>query len=263
MVDVSSQFDLYPLPDDAANIRVHVLPAEKSALLEDFIIQEMQSCYIAQELLEERVDVTGCSKSEILETLLPNSGNIMSGDFGEILTLYFLASEQPEALEKIKKWRYKVEKNRASPFTDVVILHREFDNNISNNDFVIAAESKAKATRNNATAPLKNAIEGALKDRISRLAVTLVWLKEKLILSGTPEEITFIKRFTDDALHKTYNKIFKAVAIVDRALIDEELVKELEIPEHDDFEVIALAIPNLRDLYRRCFKRVVDEADNG
>ena len=129
---------------------------------------------------------TGLPASEILQNKLPDTGNVMSGDFGEVLTLFYLGDERSEDVKHVKKWRFKQDRKKPAPHSDVIVLFREYSDRPSENDFVICAESKAKAT-GSPSEPIKNSIKGYESDKTGRLARTLVWLKEKEIDHGNAD----------------------------------------------------------------------------
>jgi hypothetical protein len=187
----------------------------------------------------------------------------MAGDFGEILTLFYLGSERSESLRKLRKWRFKQDRKKAAPHSDVVILYRERTDQATDNDFVICAESKVKST-NSDFRPIERSIEGYVSDKTGRLARTLIWLKEKAIDHETPEAIAYIKRFTDDHLNTAFKKNYKAVAIIDRSFLDGEITRALTLPtQNEEFEVIVIGISSLKDLYERSFYRAVSEVTCG
>lgn len=188
---VAHAFDPYSIPKGGVEARCHVLRDTERTALVNFCVDSLPDCYITQATLRERVDATGKSPSEILANRLPNPGSVMSGDFGEIITLFFLGSERDEKVELIKKWRYKQDRKKPAPHSDVIILHRESEKKPSKNDFVISAETKQKAT-NSAFEPIPTAIVGLTLDQTGRLARTLAWLREKAIDHGTSQEVALI-----------------------------------------------------------------------
>jgi len=259
---IGSWFSDHQKPDSSIEVRAHVLDEDKSSHLEDFMVNEIPNCYIKKNELSARINETGLSASEILQNKLPDTGNVMSGDFGEILTLFYLGSERREALKTIKKWRFKQDRKKATPHSDVIILYRKYSDRASKMDYVICAESKAKATGSNSE-PIENSIKGYEADKTGRMARTLVWLKEKAIDHENKNSISFIKRFTDDHLKTGFNKKYRAVAIIDRNYLDNELIKSLDLPaQNDEFEIIVLGINNLKDLYEQSFSRAINEVTN-
>lgn len=249
----------YQMPDGAIKVRTHVLTDNKHASLEDFFVRAIPNCYIPTNVLKDRVNITRLSTSEILKNQLPDSGSVMAGDFGEILTLFYLSGERSEPIKQVKKWQFKEDRKKAAPYSDVVILHKKYNDRASESDFVICAEAKLKSTKK-PFYPIKESINGYDKDKIGRLTRTLLWLKEKAINHGTPESIDYIKRFTDDLLEIKFTKKYRAVAIIDRNFLDSELQKTLNLPiQSDEFEVIVIGIPDLKQLYERSFSRAISE----
>ena len=96
------------------------------------------------------------------------------------------------------------------------------------------------------------------------MARTLVWLKEKAIDHENSDAITFVSRFTDDLLETTFRKKYRAVAVIDLDFLDNELLKDLDLPiQSDEFEVVVLGIADLKDLYEQSYERAVTEVSNG
>ncbi len=254
---VINAFAPYAVPKGGIAARCHVLrDRERDALL-NFCVESLPDCYIAQGLLRERVKKTGMTPSAVLANKLPDPGSVMSGDFGEMLTLFFLGSERAENLALIKKWRYKQDRRKAAPHSDVVLLFRESDQKASKNDFLISAETKQKATKS-AFTPIEKAIEGLTLDQTGRLARTLTWLREKAIDLGDKPDIALIERFTH-GLSVPYAKHYKAVAIVDRAFLDEELTRKQASKTDGSFEVVVIGINDLKAFYTTVFERAIEE----
>ena len=253
-MNVSDAFKPHKMPPNSLPVRCHVLNPNSDSLLENYLVRQIGNCYIDSKELRRRTEETGLSASEVLANKLPDPGAVMSGDFGEILTLFFLSSERPEVTHIIRKWRYKQDRLKPAPHSDVVILHREDTLRPSMTDFVICAEAKQKATRGPFD-PITKAIEGFMADNTGRLARTLVWLREKAIDSDSKSKIEYLDRFTQ-ANTVPYRKHYKAVAIVDRALLDAEISRDLDLPEQsEDFEVVVLGVDNLYDMYNSVYKR--------
>ncbi len=248
-----SWFDEYQKPDGAVDVDAQKLNPSYVQSLKDLMVTEIPSCYIANDDLEVITNSTGLTSSEIIQNKLPDAGSVMAGDFGEILTLFYLASDLDTRANKIKKWRFKQDRRKPAPHSDVIILYRENDDSSSHNDYVYCAEAKVKSTSSTG-APIENSIVGYESDKTGRLARTLVWLKEKAIDRGDAESLTFMKRFTEDHLNVEFRKHYRAVAVIDCGFLDEELLKTIEIPhQSDEFRVIVIGIDDLKDFYQECF----------
>ena len=259
--DISDWFEEHILPDGAIDASVYIVPKDKRQLVADYLVSKIPDCYISQQTINTQMQRTGLSKTEVIQNKLPDAGNVMSGDFGEILTLFFLGSYEEEQLKKIQKWRFKQDRLKAAPHSDVILLNCSDPTAPSENDYVICAEAKAKATPSNSYHPLEKAIEGYKSDKTGRLARTMAWLREKAIEGDIGADIAYINRFTLGATSTTFLKMHKAIAIVDFNFLNEELVKQLEIPpQNDEFELLAIGISDLKALYEECFFRAASEA---
>lgn len=262
--DVASLFEEHIMPEDSVTVTAHIVSDENQKLLEDFMSKSIPDCYIPKLLIDEQKSRTGLSTRKIVANKIPETGNIKSGDFAEILTLFFLGSGNEEFIKKVKKWRFKQDKNKAAPHSDVVVLRCEDPLNPSINDFVICAEAKSKATKSNNYRPIANAIDGYEADRTGRLSRTLTWLREKAIEFENSDSIALIERFTKSNIEVTFKKKYRAVIVIDRNLLDEELQVNLDIPpQNDEFEVVVLGITELKPLYESCFSKALSELDNG
>jgi len=256
---ISEFFEPHTMPAGALDIRCHVLPDQHSAKVQDFLIKSLPECYITSEKLKARCKETGLPASEMLAQVLPDPGSVMSGDFGEIFTMFFLSSERVEKTDLIKKWCYKQDRRKAAPHSDVVIFHRTTPGVPSEADFLICGESKQKSTKGTFD-PISSAIEGYRTDQTGRLGRTLSWLRERALLDGEQNDIQLIERFTTFS-KTTFGKFFKALAIVERSFLDSELIREIELPAQDkSFEIIVLGITDLKAIYENVFERARKEA---
>lgn len=250
-------FEPYTIPKGGVAGRCHVLNDKKRDALLDFIVAEMPECYIKRAKLLAQANKTGKSVGFHLANKLPDRGSVMSGEFGEILTLFFLAHERTEAVTLMRKWVYKIDRQKATPHSDVMILHCPDPGKPVADDFLISAEAKQKATPSNKYAPIANAIAGVDSDRTGRLARCLAWLREKAYDEETPAEIELIERFATTLV--PYQKHFKAVVIIDLALLDDELVRAPVHGGSTEFEVVVLGIKDLKAYYELAFDRAPQE----
>lgn len=227
------------------------------------IPQEYRICYITDKKIEEvfLAHKGAVSSKEIIRSKIPDPGSIMAGEFGEI-TAYFILKGKYLPLKLIgpKKWQWKIDRNKALPFTDVIMFHR--NKKPSNEDLLMSAEVKTKATKQTKN-PILQAIEGVQKDNISRLARTLRWLKD--IYTGVdpdPAKIEYLDRFINSQEDKygKYTKHFKAVAVLDSSFLDDDLKEKIEDPEIDgDFEIIVVSIDALKEVYEDTYKAMLEK----
>ena len=216
----------------------------------------VRRCYIDDELLDERAAATGRPKAELVAAKLPDRGSTMAGDFGEILVfLYYAAVEPGVELVGPKKWRLKQDRTKPAPYSDVIQFVLPHWPESSTDDRILCSEVKTKSTAGNSL-PISSAIADCEKDRTSRLAKTLVWLKERALHEdlGTTT-LAHLERFTKATDYPKAQKQFRAVAVVCASLVDDELVDAPE-EEPTDYTVVVIAVPQLKQRYEDVYDAV-------
>ncbi len=229
---------------------------EHTAAWADVLGVPVRQCYIDDTLLDERAQTTGRPKSELVAAKLPDRGSTMAGDFGEILVFLYHAAVEPDvALIGPKKWRLKQDRTKPAPYSDVVHFVLPHWPQSSTDDRILCSEVKTKSTAGNST-PISSAVADCEKDRTSRLAKTLVWLKERALHEelGTTT-IAHLERFTKATDHPEARKQFRAVAVICAGLVDNELA---DAPDEQpaDHTVVVIAVPNLKQRYEEVFDAV-------
>lgn len=227
--------------------------AEHATILADVLRVPVRQCYIDDAILDEHAARTGCPKSELVAAKLPDRGSTMAGDFGEILVFLYHAVAEPNAeLIGPKKWRLKQDRAKPAPYSDVVHFVVPNWPLSSGQDRILCSEVKTKST-NGDSSPVSAAIADCRKDRTSRLAKTLVWLKERALFEdlGTTT-VAHLDRFIRANDHPAAQKQFRAVAVVCASLVDNELQ---DVPHENpaDYTVVVIAVPNLKQLYEQVF----------
>jgi len=229
---------------------------EHAAAWADVLGVPVRQCYIEDALLDERAVATGRPKSELVAAKLPDRGSTMAGDFGEILVFLYHATVEP-GVELIgpKKWRLKQDRTKPAPYSDVVHFVLPHWPEASTDDRILCSEVKTKSTNGDST-PISSAIADCEKDRTSRLAKTLVWLKERALNEdlGTTT-VAHLERFTKATDHPEAQKQFRAVAVVCTSLMDDELADAPE-EEPTDNTVVVIAVPGLKQRYEDVFDAV-------
>jgi len=214
----------------------------------------VRQCYIDDALLEERATKLGVAESEVLAAKLPEPGSTMAGDFGEILVYLYHATTDPDGdFIGPKKWRLKQDRTKPAPYSDVVQFVLPNWPEASAEDQLLCSEVKTKSTSGQST-PIASAIEDSEKDRTSRLARTLVWLKERALVDdlGTTK-IDHLDRFIKATDHPPARKHFRAVAVVCASLVEGEL-KDAPTKKPTDHTVVVVSIPNLKAQYEAVFQ---------
>lgn len=223
------------------------------------IKEEVRKCYISDSNLAEKSEKIGISKKEFLEQyILPSVGKIKSGDFGEILSCFFVKEHYAKngfILVCPRKLIWKIDRNKAMPFTDVVEFYRENIRGASSNDFVVSIESKMKSTNSSAN-KIQEAIDGAQKDKTTRLVKTLIWLKERYARDGNDQMVKFIERYSDPVAKGTFRKVYKAFVILDNKFEVSEIEKTID--NNDGIIIIIIVMDNLKDIYESNLKRIME-----
>lgn len=216
----------------------------------------VRRCYIDETHLMERAKATGRPSSELVAAKLPDRGSTMAGDFGEILVFLYHAAVQP-GVEIIgpKKWRLKQDRTKPTPYSDVLHFVLPHWPRSSADDRILCSEVKTKSTAGDSS-PISSAVADCKKDRTSRLAKTLVWLKERALHEdlGTTT-IAHLERFSKATDEPQATKQFWAVAVLCASLVDRELLDAPDEPS-PDHTVVVITVPRLKERYEEVFDAV-------
>jgi hypothetical protein len=222
--------------------------------------EPLRRCYITDAALQQAMAQHNLPRVDIVRAMLPDAGAVMSGDFGEVLTYFYqAAAELPANAIGPKKWRLKQDRTKPAPKSDVVhfvMPNRPF---ASAGDSVLCAEVKAKATAGNST-PIADAITDCKKDRTSRLASTLVWLRERAMTTDLGDvDIPLLNRFIDAVDSLPAAKRFRAVAVICDSLLNDELALA---PNNADpeFTLVVIGVPELRTTYTAVYAAAINSA---
>lgn len=214
----------------------------------------LRRCYVSDRVLNERVAALSMSHSEVLASKMPDAGATMAGDFGEVLAyLYHLARQHPRAFFGPKKWRLKQDRTKPAPHSDVVHFLLPSWPEASQEDELFCTEVKTKST-NGASKPISSAIADSQKDRTSRLAKTLAWLRERAIGEDLEDvSIENLNRFINATDHPTFRKSFYALAVICEDLVEDELQADPpSAPAGHNF--ILIVVPKLKEVYTAAFE---------
>ncbi len=223
----------------------------------DALAVAFRRCYITDTMLEERAVKHGVPKAEILSAKLPDPGATMAGDFGEILVfLYHAAKQHPHVVVGPKKWGLREDRRRPAAHFDVIQFVLASWPTPSEHDVLLCSEVKTKSTNSRHWRPIRAAIRDITKNRTSRLARTLVWLKEKALVEDLGNvTLEHLERFINATDHPPAIKRFHAVAVVCAGLLDGELADApTETPT--DYRVLVIVVPDLHRTYTAVFDAV-------
>ncbi|GKX48866.1 DUF1837 domain-containing protein [Pectobacterium carotovorum] len=220
----------------------------------------LRRCYITDVALQHAMELHGLTSIEVVQAHLPDAGAVMSGDFGEVLTYFYQSvAELPARAIGPKKWRLKQDRTKPAPKSDVVHFVMPNRPHASAEDVILCAEVKSKATSGNST-PIADAIIDCKKDRTSRLASTLVWLRERAMTTDLGDvDIPLLNRFINAVDHPPATKRFRAVAVICNNLLDAELTLA---PDNTDpeFTLVVIGVPELRETYTAVYAAATNSA---
>ena len=233
---------------------VLVLVSEEHAqTLSDKLGTAVRRCYITDSVLSEASVARNVPQPDIILARLPDAGSTMAGDFGEILIfLYQGTREHASAPIGATKWRLKQDRTKPAPYSDVVHFVLPSWPQPSAEDVILCAEVKTKSTNGNST-PIESAIADSLKDRTSRLAKTLAWLRERALTEDLGDvQIEHLNRFLNATDYPAAQKRFQAVAVVSDDLVKAELTAA-PIEASTEYTVTVVSVPQLRTVYTSVF----------
>lgn len=233
--------------------------------------------YLSDEKLNKIEAKKQNPRNDIIKRRLPDLGDVMSGDFGEILT-YYMATElwSQDVNYKPMKWRFKDDPKKASPKTDVVLFR--FVNDVNHpdaNDRLITYEAKAHATK--ITGKYKrhtqkkaitykdgkdcctfvDAVFDADRDRASRAAESIIYLKNKAEDTDDDEFMEVLKRF-EYGFSVPYDTEYNAVAIIESTDIDNQINRMPRdlMKTFPDIVLYCMPIKNLQQVYETVFSQL-------
>lgn len=250
--DIQRAVPWFPHEQDAPYVLVRV-GDQHSKTWADALGVAVRRCYVSDAIVEERAKATGVAKVDIIAARLPDAGSTMAGDFGEILVYFYQAAQElPASALGPRKWRLKQDRTKPAPHSDVVHFVLPSWPASSENDLLLCSEVKTKST-DGGSSPIKSAIEDCAKDRTSRLARTLVWLRERALLEPLGDvQLAHLERFINATDHPEAKKRFRAVAVVCASLLDGELV-DAPADAHPDYTVVVIAVRELQQTYTSVF----------
>jgi hypothetical protein len=247
--DVTHALDWFPV-GAATPYRLIRVSEETAAGWAEAMGVALRRCYVTDAVLEERAQALGLTKSEVLASKLPDPGPIMSGDFGEVVAYFYHAAAEHDLVAfGPKKWRLKEARTKPAPYSDVVQFVLPTWPQPSEEDMIICSKVKAKATAG-AFSPISAAVTGCMQDRLSRLAKTLVWLRDRAIGENLGiVQLDHLDRFINATDYPPASKRYCAIAVICSTLVDGEIAKGAPQQEPTEYSLIILSVPELREVY--------------
>lgn len=282
MASIASYFSLDNSLYPASGIKFYKFDNSKSASFITDCFIPFREAYIEDTKIVQNIATYGTSRAEEIAERIPDPGDVMSGDFGEILTFY-LACQcwSPNANVYPMKWRLKDKKKAASPYTDVMLFEVQDPSNPATNDAMITYEVKTRATAlGNTTYKVHNrksfvtykdgklectfieAVFDANKDAVERAAETIPYLKTRCKDLNLTDLYTKINRFSH-GVSVSYLKEHNAVAVIDTSTLAEQMNRipaDLFTAHPNVCNVYCVPIDNLKAIYESIYNNMPDNA---
>jgi hypothetical protein len=257
-VDLAVVRSWFPHLQETPYVLVRV-SAEHAQTWADVLKVPIRRCYITDRLLAESAERNQLAQTEIITAKLPDPGATMSGDFGEIISYLYQGAKQDGAAPLgAVKWRLKQDRTKPAPYSDVVHFLLPSWPTPTADDCVLCAEVKTKATAGN-WAPIAKAIEDSKKDRVSRLARTLQWLRERCLTDSVGDiSLEQLDRFRKTDQYPPAQKRFSAVTVICGSLADAELLNA-PTTASPEYTLVVITVPELQKLYTDLFTTVASE----
>lgn len=251
--DFSNAVPWFPHEQEQPYVLVR-MTAQQVALLEEAMAEPLRRCYITDEVLQAAADRHGLTLSDVLAGKLPDAGATMAGDFGEVLGYFYQsAMEYPGNAIGPKKWRFKQDRTKPAPKSDVIHFLMPQRPAASAADQVLCSEVKVKSTSASSD-PIGSAITDCAKDRTSRLASTLVWLRERAMTEDLGDvDIPLLNRFINAVDHPPASRRYRAVAVICESFVTAEL-SNAPTTASDDYTLVVISVPNLHTTYNAVFE---------
>lgn len=278
MADISNYFRLDATLYPGSGLTFFVFDdSQKNSFINDCLLP-FREAYISESKLTAIVNDYQTKREDEIKAQLPDKGEVMSGDFGEILSFYLACQLWSPTVNVFPmKWRFKDKKKAPSHYTDIMLFELQDPSNpsaASINDTMYSYEVKTRATKlgnqpykthvrkafktykdGRPESTILEAVFYANKDAVERAAETIPYLELRCKEEGYKELYHQVHRFSD-AVTTTYRKEHNAVAIVDSDMLTEQMSRmpgDL-IAQHPNVKnVYCLPIKELKALYEKVY----------
>lgn len=232
--------------------------SRSNEFITNFVIPFRRS-YISDELLDLEVGSGVNTREEAISNRLPEVKYLQSGEFCEIL-VFFIAQKFvcPDANIRPIKWRWKETKDQPCHLTDVIMMRYE-ENNPQTSDYIFSSEIKSAATpirERSKESRMNEAIEGALKDKNSRIGKMIAYLTTQYMRDGKPAMAKTVKRFADSTT-VSYGRRISAFVVSERDSLKNHIknitTDNMTLVAKEKIALFAIPIRNLRAIYEKLY----------
>lgn len=206
---------------------IYSLKAGQKVLFKKALPSIFCSYYIDDDEIKLRMQKTKKNFPEIISTCIPDVSNIMSCEFGEIISTEllektFIKENNQYLIYNPKKLRWKEDRNKAAHKTDVVLIGKQKDSY-----FIISGEVKTKASESNFN-PVMDMLDGLREDNLSRLTKSIYWIKEKEVRFGKKDDVDLIESVVDQIKNNIkIEKKYHGIVVLDSSLLEDELKRDI------------------------------------
>lgn len=227
--------------------------------IERFVVPFRKS-YLSDEDLDYEVDNEINTREAAIENKLPTTPQLKSGEFAEIL-FFMLVCKVICADSNVRpiKWRWKENRDTPCHLTDIMVMKCDDRANPQVTDYVFTTEVKSAATpigSGSTKSRLNEAIEGALKDKNSRIGKMVAYLTTKYSKEKNAEMALLTKRF-DDGTTVTYGRRISAAVISERNSLQNHVknitAENLGKCHTEHIALFAVPIEKLKNIYETIY----------
>ena len=250
MADLTKYFTEDKVTYAAQRIALYKFDNTKKAEFIKEMVVSVRDAYISNEKIAELEITVHKTRQELIQKRLPKKKEIVSGDFGEILTFHIATAHfASKANIRVQKWRFKDDKAKASPKTDILLFFKDAETYYSPKDTMYSIEVKTWASDPyNSKSAILNAVKDADVDRTSRAIETIDYFLTRIEDTGEyMEHYSDIERF-GGAYYQQCNKSFNAVAVVDSAYLSKHIAN-IPASMYTDYPGIYIYCLPIEDLY--------------
>lgn len=232
--------------------------SRSNEFITNFVIPFRKS-YISNELLDLEVSSGVNTREEAISNRLPEVKYLQSGEFCEIL-VFFIAQKFvcPDANIRPIKWRWKETKDQPCHLTDVILMRYE-ENNPQTSDYIFSSEIKSAATpigERTKESRMNEAIEGALKDKNSRIGKMIAYITTQYMRDGKPAMAKIVKRFADSTT-VSYERRINAFVVSERDSLKNHIknitADNMTLVAKEKIALFAIPIRNLKAIYENLY----------
>lgn len=258
----------------AKGITMYVFDEKKTNEFVTDCLLPFRRAYITDEKLDHIEAKKQNPRTDIIKRRLPDPGDVMSGDFGEILTFYMATELWSQDVNYTPmKWRFKNDPKKACPKTDVILF--QFVNDVEHpnaNDKLITYETKAHATSvagkykkhkqkkaitykdGKDVCSFVDAMFDADKDRASRAGESIIYLKNQAENNDDDELMKILLRF-EVGYSVSYTPEYNAVAIIESTDLANQISRMPAdlMATFPDITLYCMPIKDLKKVYENVY----------